>query len=361
MTTLQAFLRNRRPILELAGIAGWITVIWLVVSIFNASDFHRRVLAMGGEAPWGETIRFHLTTSLVWAAFTPIVFFVAERLPLRRPHLVRNLALLLVFTPMLSWVRAVGGGIVHELAERTGIRAEFIFEVSVAKRFYPWLLIIWIIIGIVNLMMLAAEAESRQQHAFDLQAAVANAEIEQIRSRLQPQFMFATLKEIGKRIRHEPSIADDMLVALGDVLRRGLDYDRRGEVTLGEELEFVDRYLELVRRGSRPQLTSRFDVDLGLLEVSVPAMVLQSLVESAATSSGARHIEIAGHADEEQLDLLLHAAGCSSTTCRETFDELRFRIRQRFGDECALLHEQDTNGCVTRITLPLHGTEGVAA
>lgn len=360
MNTLRKMVRNRRPFLELAGIAGWMLLMWLAIAIFNTSDFHRRALATGGAAPWRETFYFQLSASFNWAFFTPIIVFVAERLPLRRPNLLRNATILLAVSPLFSLLRALMGGLVSELGEGTGVRYSFLQE-SVVKRFNPYLFITVVIIGIVNLMRVAREAESRQQHAFALQAAVANAEIEQLRARLQPQFMFATLQEIGKRIRTDPGTADDMLVALGDVLRRGLDYDRRGEVTLGEELEFVDRYLELVRRGSRPDLSSRFDVDLRLLDVRVPAMLLQSLVESAAMNAGAQHIEIAGHADSTYLDLLLHAAGCSSVHCRETFDELRFRLRQRFGDTCLLRHEQDSNGCVTRIALPLHGREGVAA
>ncbi|HEX9983528.1 MAG TPA: histidine kinase [Thermoanaerobaculia bacterium] len=360
MKTLQKMVRNRRPILELAGIAGWMLVTWLAIAIFNTSDFHRRALATGGAAPLAETFRVQLTTSMIWALFTPIIVMAAERLPLRRPNLLRNLTILVALSPIFTVARAALGGLWSEIAEGTGVRASFVWY-SVERRFNSFLFITVVIIGIVNLMRVAREAESRQQHAFALQAAVANAEIEQLRARLQPQFMFATLQEIGKRISTDPQTADDMLVGLGDVLRRGLDYDRRGEVTLGEELEFVDRYLELVRRGSRPDLSSRFDVDLRLLDMRVPAMLLQSLVESAAMNTGAQHIEIAGHADSAYLDLLLHAAGCSSLHCRETFDELRFRLRQRFGDTCLLRHEQDSNGCVTRIALPLHGTEGVAA
>lgn len=68
---------------------------------------------------------------------------------------------------------------------------------------------------------------------------------------------------------------------LGDLLRVSLDDDLPQEVSLADELELLDRYLEIQRIRFGDRLTIRHEVDVEALDAMVPVMLLQPLVENA--------------------------------------------------------------------------------
>ena len=124
-------------------------------------------------------------------------------------------------------------------------------------------------------------------HERDLQLAEARtlaqtAQLTALRLQLNPHFLFNTLNAISSLIvtgRNRDGEA--MLAKLCVFLRTALVSDGRGEVTLGEELETLQTYLEIesVRFGDR--LTVEFAAADELLELPVPSFILQPLVENA--------------------------------------------------------------------------------
>ena len=72
-----------------------------------------------------------------------------------------------------------------------------------------------------------------------------------------------------------------MLVQLGDLLRLTLESSTRPEVRLAEEIEFLEKYVQIeqIRLGER--LTTLFDIETEVLDAAVPTLILQPLVENA--------------------------------------------------------------------------------
>jgi two-component system LytT family sensor kinase len=106
------------------------------------------------------------------------------------------------------------------------------------------------------------------------------AKIEALASQISPHFLFNTLASISSLIRTQPETARMLITKLSGLLRR-LMRSTDHFVTLREELEAVEEYLgiEAVRFG--PQLTVIKDVEPGTLDVIVPSMILQPLVENS--------------------------------------------------------------------------------
>lgn len=106
------------------------------------------------------------------------------------------------------------------------------------------------------------------------------AKIEALKSQINPHFLFNTLASIGSLIRSDPDTARTVVVKLSGLLRR-LMRSHEHFVTLREELEAIDEYLaiEVVRFG--PQLRVCKEIGPDTLEVVVPSMILQPLVENA--------------------------------------------------------------------------------
>lgn len=106
------------------------------------------------------------------------------------------------------------------------------------------------------------------------------AQMEALASQINPHFLFNTLTSISSLIRSQPETARTVIVKLSALLRRLLrSHDHF--VTLHEELESIDEYLdiEMVRFGSQLHIEKQIGTDT--LDIMVPSMILQPLVENS--------------------------------------------------------------------------------
>jgi two-component system LytT family sensor kinase len=131
-----------------------------------------------------------------------------------------------------------------------------------------------------------ARVEHRLQEQEKLLLA---AKVEALKSQINPHFLFNTLTSISSLIRSQPDTARLLITKLSGLLRRLLRQDEHF-VTLREEIASIDEYLdiEVVRFG--PKLTVRKEIDPNTLDVIVPSMILQPLVENAIKHGLARKV-----------------------------------------------------------------------
>ncbi len=113
------------------------------------------------------------------------------------------------------------------------------------------------------------------------------ARIEALSNQINPHFLFNTLNSIGSLIRSQPDTARTLIVKLSGLLRRLLK-SQDHFVTLREELSAIDEYLDIecIRFGAR--LTVVKEIAADSLDVVVPAMILQPLVENSLRHGLAR-------------------------------------------------------------------------
>ena len=137
------------------------------------------------------------------------------------------------------------------------------------------------IVAITHAVFYYTEKEQRALHEAQLEARLLESQLQMLQHQLQPHFLFNTLHAISTLMHRDVQAADRMLARLSDLLRMTLDSVSRPEIRLTEELEFLDKYLhiEQVRLGDR--LSLEFDVDPDVLDATVPALILQPLVENA--------------------------------------------------------------------------------
>ena len=123
----------------------------------------------------------------------------------------------------------------------------------------------------------SARIEHRLQEQEKLLLA---AKIEALKSQISPHFLFNTLASITSLIRSDPDIARTLIIKLSGLLRR-LIRSHQHFVTLREELESIDEYLdiEVVRFGEKLQVRKEISPDT--IDLIVPSMILQPLVENS--------------------------------------------------------------------------------
>ena len=116
-----------------------------------------------------------------------------------------------------------------------------------------------------------------------------SAKIEALKSQINPHFLFNTLTSISSLIRTQPETARTLINRLSGLLRRLLK-SQQHFVTLREELESIDEYLdiEVVRFG--PKLRVEKQISPDTLAVIVPSMILQPLVENSIKHGFSRKI-----------------------------------------------------------------------
>jgi LytS/YehU family sensor histidine kinase len=187
-----------------------------------------------------------------------------------------------------------------------------------------------------------------------------------LRQQIEPHFLFNTLNSLTGLVRDRKNdAAVSMIVGLSEFLRRALEGSHRSQVTLEEEVEYLQRYLEIqnVRFGERLQV--KVDIPSELLQMQVPNLLLQPLVENAikhgiakraaggfvrvtATRlNGKVHLSIYNDAPDTPTDIQATRTGVG-------ISNLRTRLQILHGDKSELkLNRTDTGGVEVVVSLPL--------
>jgi LytS/YehU family sensor histidine kinase len=155
----------------------------------------------------------------------------------------------------------------------------------------------WAVVGLSHALDFHNESQDRALAAAQLETRLAEAQLQALQRQLHPHFLFNTLNAISALMHRDTEAADAMLERLSDLLRLTLDRIAVQVVSLREELEFIDKYLEIeqTRFGDRLQVATLIEPET--LDAAVPNLVLQPLVENAirhgiATKVGGGHVEI---------------------------------------------------------------------
>jgi signal transduction histidine kinase len=135
--------------------------------------------------------------------------------------------------------------------------------------------------GLAHAVQFQRRYREREKHAVLLSARLTDARLRALRNQLQPHFLFNALNGIATLVRRDPPAAHDMLTSLSELLRLALSQSDRQEIPLHEEIEFLDRYLEIQKMRFGDRLTISKEIEPGTLDCAVPPLVLQPLVENA--------------------------------------------------------------------------------
>jgi two-component system, LytTR family, sensor kinase len=108
-----------------------------------------------------------------------------------------------------------------------------------------------------------------------------HARMEALQNQINPHFLFNTLNSVSSLVRFDPDTARELIIKLANILRRLL-HSSDAFAPLREELEFIDDYLDIeVVRFGRDKLQVIKELEPASLDVMVPSMLLQPLVENS--------------------------------------------------------------------------------
>lgn len=114
-----------------------------------------------------------------------------------------------------------------------------------------------------------------------LQNSLKEAQLSSLSNQLNPHFLFNALNNIRFMMHENAQQADNMIIALSDILRYSLASSEHTKVSLGQELEIIDRYISIVKSQMEERLHFSKDIAEALHAYLLPPMVLQMLIENA--------------------------------------------------------------------------------
>jgi two-component sensor histidine kinase len=296
-------------------------MLFVIATAFGASSTFQAywLLRLGGHPnPLEYTLTRLLALNLVYwyipALLAPIIMAFALRHPFDRVHWPRQIALhvgaalsySIVHTAIMTATRAVIMWLGGMPAEFQGWRTSTMIDYL---RQLDWLLMTYLfLIGLAYALAYRRESEARALNASQLETRLIEAQLQSLQRQLHPHFLFNTLNTIAGLIRTDPDGADAMIDRLGDLLRMTLHKSGIQEVSLKEELDVLQKYVEIERTRFGNRLTVDMHVQPETLDARVPSLVLQPLVENAirhGIAPNARAGWIAVHAERDAGELVL--------------------------------------------------------
>lgn len=183
-----------------------------------------------------------------------------------------------------------------------------IFPVQMAQLFDWELFAAAGIIAVAHAFFYYAESRERGLRQANLETRLVEAQLQTLQRQLHPHFLFNTLNAISTLMHRDVQAADRTLVQLSGLLRMTLDSTARPQIPLSEELEFLDKFVQIEQTRLGDRLTVSFDVDADTLDAIVPTLILQPLVENAikygvAPHGRPGHVSVAGHREGDMLVL----------------------------------------------------------
>jgi hypothetical protein len=149
--------------------------------------------------------------------------------------------------------------------------------------------IIWLglLFGILTLQRWREDSE----RMMGIQKALAEAQLSQLQAQLRPHFLFNALNTVSSLMMTDTARADRMLAQLGDLLRASLSAGRHAPVPLRDELKVLGKYADIMQERFEGRAIMQWDVAEDVLEVPVPPMLLQPLLENAFKHGVERNTE----------------------------------------------------------------------
>ena len=347
-------------------------LVWNALGLVVAFQHYSAANFAGRSIPLGHLIRWQLIDCNAWALLTPGIFWLTRRFfpdgtakSMLRAGLAHcaAAAVCVFLQPLL--VAAL-----QQIIPAAGTEVRS-FAQTYAYALNMYFVLLVLVYGQVLLVALVVESFRRyrtgRERAERLERHLAEARLEALQMQLQPHFLFNTLNAIASLIHSNPAQADKMVSRLGDLLRAALNHSHLHEVTLAEELAFLQKYLDIeqVRFGDR--LTVRFEIDERVRDVLVPNLILQPLVENAIRHGisqrpgpGCIGITARTGADETTVDLEVCDDGVGLLASNQPgsgvgLDNTRARLEQLYGEAAFRLELQPrpAGGVRAALTLPL--------
>lgn len=336
---------SSRTLLVVAG------AVTIVISLF---EIRPSALAMLREV----VSNFITSASITFVTATLVALFWSG-------HLLRDLKHLPAFLALLATGGVLGGLLawgINDVLFPYQVTHPHVYLLTVATLAIIFGLAVFAYQAIAfKLQDAASRLAEKEIHEQQLQRLRTEAELDALRARVNPHFLFNTLNSIASLIPKSPERAEEMVQRLSNLFRYILSKSEHGLVRLGDELDVVAEYLEIEKVRLPGRLEYAIDRDPSVDDILVPGMLLQPLVENSVkygiaskTNGGSVTVRCRRNGTHCVIAIEDTGSGFDLATADEGFGigAVRQRLQLHYPDS----HEFDIrsqNGVKIRIGIPL--------
>jgi two-component sensor histidine kinase len=342
-----------------------ILAFWAAETVYSAVWLHYRFALLPKPYSWAECFRSEAIWTIPGLLLTPLVVWLAKRFSIDRGTRLWNALLHVAFACVFVTAINVSWHFLGALRPPDYISKGFTFG-----RFFHAISMGFdapfaIYCGMV-LTVVAADYYRRYHaglvQASALQTQLVQAQLEALRMRLDPHFLFNTLHSISELVHEDPAAAEAMIARLSELLRRSIDNGGAQEVPLSEELELLDLYLDIEKARFEDRLAVEKRIEPGTERALVPNLILQPLVENAIRHGIAKRMDggrICISAERRNGDLLVSVAdngagfrGSAPEREGVGLSSARGRLERLYGGGQRLELVGNGDGVEARISIP---------
>jgi len=356
----------RSSILRSLGSALLLVGFWTLVGLAFASQFYLSSAQIGRTVSWTQAITYSLADWYVWAIISVPVLRFARRFPpdaanpwrVAAIHLAGALVASSIYVVLRSWI-----GVAHSHLIEEPVTFREVFQPLLVKTFPFNLLIYGVIIAISHAVDYYRKYHERTVHALELEKHLTEARLQALLRQLKPHFLFNTLNGIASLMHRDVDLADRMLVRLSELLRLTMNRTAQPLTTVREEMAFIQKYLDIERIRFSDRLTASVEVQPEAMELQVPNLIVQPLVENAIRHGIEPHprrgqidVNVTRVPEGVQVEVRDNGGGVPEGGFKREgigLGNTRARLRELYGDRHRFeLANRPEGGLVVRLTIP---------
>src|ERR1044072_6774819 len=344
---------------------------WTFLAVLFSGPAMIQAVRQNRVAEGWNSVLGELIFSYLWFALTPLVLWLSksfriaggQRFKTLTIHFLASVVFLLVHI-LLFMVISIPFGWYAQLTPFSNRYFLLILNFTPSNVMFYWGIVV-----IEHALDYYRKLQDRELRSSQLEAQLAQAQLQVLKMQLHPHFLFNTLNAISALIRESPDEADEMVSRLGDLLRMTLETAGLQEVPFKKELEFLKHYLDIEQTRFQDRLKIEMAIDPETLDGLVPSMILQPLVENSVRHGVAPRpeggcIKIKAWRDDSLLRLEVEDDGPGlggDTPLKERvgLTNTRARVRNLYGDKHGLrMRNAADGGLVVSLSIPFKTVSG---
>lgn len=347
----------------------WLFIAGLILGRMVLTPHHK---GQGDVLLAGEGL-YIFSQYLVWAFFTPVIFWLVTFLSLDRIKIIKSIlaiiALGMVVATLVDWIdHVLWNTLVESRRKRTLSVLYILSNFHFLTDFFVYLAVL--MAGFARIYFLRSQAQQQEaiglrMEAMQLHTHLTEARLQALRMQINPHFLFNTLHVISDHFEENPKAARRMIARLSEILRYSFEQTENKEVSLREELGFLEGYLDIQRFRFEDRLEIQNNIEPAAMDGLVPTLLLQPIVENAikhgvSQIEGKGQISVVARRDESNLIIEIKDNGpgiqrepaeSSGIGLRNTKE----RLQTLYGNNHSFeMVSPESGGLVVKIVLPYH-------
>jgi len=264
-----------------------VLIWWTAYSLMFASQAVNMGELTGEAISWSQALQYSFAGWMTWVPFSLIILWTVRRYPIERSPtafrtvgihmsgvvliIVVKAAYIYATNPLFGWYERLPGFV-------------DVLVASVRNNFMT----AWTVIGVAHAFVFYERARDRERRIAEMEKSLVSARLDALRAQLNPHFLFNALNSVAEMVHVDIEQADCMLVSLSVLLRDNLKQNEQQIRPLRDEISIVEHYLLIERIRLADRLHISWQLEGDCLDVPVPILILQPLVENAIVHAIAR-------------------------------------------------------------------------